>query len=495
VKNVGQAPVDLILASRRERPFDNLNDFARRVDLRQVGKRALESLVKVGALDRFGPRTALLDALDRITSISSSHFRAAESGQLSLFGADAGVEEEITLPPNVSIDKHTQLNWERELIGLYITDHPLQPYMERLQNKVSHYSTQLADAADKETVIVAGLVSRFRPYQTKSGKEMGFVTIEDIQGFIELVLFPNAWKQFNGIVDVDAVVCVEGKVDAGMGDPKVLVDRIYLEKSLVHSDGSQKSKTESTPEKAGPRPALPAPIKKTVLPPASQIPSPLSGRNIPQHVAEPSSDLDDDELPPPPNFDDDWSSAPPPDASASYESWKVSKSELTVSAVELPPAAIVEGSAQVSGIEAAILQQDPPFPATASNVEVAAIFPPTEILDTLPVGNVPVPSSFILGLVSKETTSIQPDEEPRMVIITIQSSGDKIRDVRRLRRIHGMLVSCPGKDHFTFHVHENNRFFLLDFPNESIGLSSDLLGKLVTLVGENNVRVETIRLH
>jgi DNA polymerase-3 subunit alpha len=106
-----------------------------------------------------------------------------------------------------------------------------------------------------------------------------------------------------------------------------------------------------------------------------------------------------------------------------------------------------------------------------------------------------VPSSFILGLVSKETTSIQPDVEPRMVIITIQSSGDKIRDVRRLRRIHGMLVSCPGKDHFTFHVHENNRFFLLDFPNESIGLSSDLLGKLVTLVGENNVRVETIRLH
>jgi DNA polymerase-3 subunit alpha len=236
VKNVGQSPVELILKVRSEGPFENLNDFSRRVDLRQVGRRALECMIKVGAMDRFGPRSALLDSLDRIIAISASHFRAAESGQMSLFGAIVGVEEEITLPAHIVEDKHTQLNWERELIGLYITDHPLQPYMDRLQNKITHLSGQLADAADKDKVIVAGMISRFRPFQTKNGKEMGFVTIEDIQGLMELVLFPNAWQQFNQLVQVDAVISVEGKVDSATGDPKILVDRVYLEKPVSPAD-------------------------------------------------------------------------------------------------------------------------------------------------------------------------------------------------------------------------------------------------------------------
>ncbi|MFU8772612.1 MAG: DNA polymerase III subunit alpha, partial [Anaerolineales bacterium] len=97
VKNVGHAPVKAILEARQERPFVDVNDFAHRVDLRQVGKRPLESLVRVGALDRFGPRPALLHALDRIISVSASHFRAREAGQMSLFGSQNNLIEEITL--------------------------------------------------------------------------------------------------------------------------------------------------------------------------------------------------------------------------------------------------------------------------------------------------------------------------------------------------------------------------------------------------------------
>ena len=91
---------------------------------------------------------------------------------------------------------------------------------------MTHFSGQLGEATDKEKVIVAGMVTRFRPHLTKDGKAMGFVTLEDIQGNIELILFPRTWEQFSDLVVVDQVIMAEGKVDASGGDPKVLVDRL-----------------------------------------------------------------------------------------------------------------------------------------------------------------------------------------------------------------------------------------------------------------------------
>ena len=123
VKNAGQAAVELIIKAREQNgKFKDLNDFARRVDLRAVGKRVLECLVKVGAMDNFGNRAALLASLDRIVAISNNHFRAADAGQMSLFGIATGVVEEINLPEVNNVDKREMLNWERELIGLYISD-------------------------------------------------------------------------------------------------------------------------------------------------------------------------------------------------------------------------------------------------------------------------------------------------------------------------------------------------------------------------------------
>ncbi len=95
IKNVGHGPVELILEARREGPFQGLNDFVRRVDLRQVGKRALESLIRVGAMDNFGQRRALLDVMDHCMAVSASHFRAISAGQMSIFGTVQGVNDEI----------------------------------------------------------------------------------------------------------------------------------------------------------------------------------------------------------------------------------------------------------------------------------------------------------------------------------------------------------------------------------------------------------------
>src|SRR5512147_2916453 len=118
-------------------------------------------------------------------------------GQMSLFGAHTGVTEEIILPKTTAeVNRREILNWERELIGLYVSDHPLSPVMDVLTQAVTHFSGQLSEVESNEHVRVAGLVTRIRPHQTKTGKAMGFVTLEDVQGNIELVVFPRTWEQY-----------------------------------------------------------------------------------------------------------------------------------------------------------------------------------------------------------------------------------------------------------------------------------------------------------
>ncbi|HEX9680507.1 MAG TPA: DNA polymerase III subunit alpha, partial [Anaerolineales bacterium] len=147
VKNVGEGAVAVVLDARREKEeFRGIEDFARRVDLRHVGKRALESLGRVGALDGLGPRAALLEAIDQIMSVSASHFRAAEIGQLTLFAGSAGAPDTIRLPPSADLPRRQRLAWERELLGVYASDHPLTPHLERLNQVVTHFSAELGEA-------------------------------------------------------------------------------------------------------------------------------------------------------------------------------------------------------------------------------------------------------------------------------------------------------------------------------------------------------------
>ncbi len=247
VKNVGQAAVETILSARIDGQFASIDDFARRVDLRQVGRRSLEFLIKVGALDKFGQRTSLLESIDRIIASSASHFRAAESGQMSLFGAATGVMEKISLSPvNSGINRRDILDWEKELIGLYVSDHPLNSIISELEDVVTHFSGQLGEATHLEPVRVAGIVTRIRSHVTKSGQPMAFVSIEDLQGSIELVIFPRAWDRYSELAQVDRIILVDGKVDAAGGDPKILVDNITTEFTrTIAAESLKKDKANS----------------------------------------------------------------------------------------------------------------------------------------------------------------------------------------------------------------------------------------------------------
>ncbi len=174
---------------------------------------------------------------------------------MSIFGTAAGVEEEIYLPMGTILDRKQQLEWEKELIGLYVSDHPITPFLPLIRERVTHFSKELPEATNKQKVVVAGLVSRIRTLMTKTGNQMAFATIEDIQGLIELVIFPKAWEKMGALVQMDSVILVEGKVDLDKADPKVLVDTI---KPLRESDIKPLKTHDSKP--GGGEPTIDPPV-------------------------------------------------------------------------------------------------------------------------------------------------------------------------------------------------------------------------------------------
>jgi DNA polymerase-3 subunit alpha len=269
IKNVGEGAVQAILVARRpDGDFRSVDDFARRVDLRQVGKRALESLVRVGALDGLAKRIVLFDALDRILAVSAAHFRAQEIGQLTFFGGPTGASDTLSLPtPSSDVPRRQQLNWEKELLGVYVSDHPLTPHLEALTRAVTHFSAELRDAVQGQSVCVAGVVNAIRPYQTRTGKAMAFVSLEDVQGAIELVVFSRLWKDVVRWLQPEMIVVARGKVDGERGDPKVLVEAITsdlqsacAEESAQGPAGGVRAPVTRSPTEAPPDGAADGPV-------------------------------------------------------------------------------------------------------------------------------------------------------------------------------------------------------------------------------------------
>jgi DNA polymerase-3 subunit alpha len=491
VKNVAQGPVDMILKARAEGgPFTSLHDFSSRVDLRTAGKRSLECLIKVGALDQYGGRKTLLEALDQIISVSASHFKAIQSGQLSFFGSVEGVEDEIVLPFGTGTDTREQLEWERELIGLYVSDHPLTPYMPYLRRKVSHFSAQLQEVKSRGQVTVAGLVTKFRSHQTKTGKSMGFATLEDIQGNIELVIFPNTWEKFQSLLQMDAVLIADGKIDNEGSDPKILVDRLMEvppeeargEMDTPYALGGEGDTTFGEGYLMGeddePLVYVPAPqvsrnsVKELPTRPIAQQPTPPQQVSVtpPRASVNKASDFEAPEAP------DDWGLGEVKPQSA-------------------PPSAAKPTPAPTAAASETPQTAETPKPAhTASGpVETPRIPPAEEVIQVLNLPTQPVTAPFLLSPLMQNAA--QESDDPRMVTVVLRSTGDLERDVRRIHRVYGVLRSCPGHDHFAFLIFEGSGHSQLEFPNDTTGISPHLLQKLVQLVGEENVRVESIHIH
>ena len=219
VKGVGVGAVEEVLRAREDGPFTSVEDFAKRVSTSKFNRKAWESLIKSGAFDDMGDRSDLLFNLDSITSFASKLQKEAASGQTNLFGmlgGDDAASVQSTLHLQKAPVKHDdkeRLMWERELLGLYISAHPLDRYETYLSEQTQPL-TQLVPEYDSRIMTVGGIISTVRTIVTKSGSKMAFVGIEDKFGEGEIIVFPNLYEKVGAKLVQDAVIRVSGKNSA-----------------------------------------------------------------------------------------------------------------------------------------------------------------------------------------------------------------------------------------------------------------------------------------
>lgn len=235
VKGVGVGAVEEVLRARGEGKFTSIEDFARRVSVSKFNKKAWESLIKSGGFDEFGDRSDLLFNLETIQGFASKVQKEALSGQTDLFGGLSDMSSiQSTMTLQTAPTKYTEkehLTWERELLGLYISAHPLDNYDTYFEEQTIPLG-HMKPAIDGKKATVGGLVSTVRTIITKSGTKMAFVKLEDKTGEGEIIIFPNLYEQVGAKLIQDAVMRVSGKVsardrDGNLGDEaKMIADEI-----------------------------------------------------------------------------------------------------------------------------------------------------------------------------------------------------------------------------------------------------------------------------
>ncbi len=236
VKGVGVGAVEEVLRAREQGKFTSVEDFAKRVSTSKFNRKAWESLIKCGAFDSFGDRSDLLFNLDTITAFAQKTQKEAASGQTDLFGmlGDDAASVQPTMQLQNSPAKHTdkeRLMWERELMGLYISAHPLDNYAVYLSEQTQPLS-QLVPEYDSRLMTVGGIITTVRTIVTKSGSKMAFVGLEDKFGEGEVIVFPSLYEQVGAKLVQDAVVQVTGKNsardrDGNLGsESKLIADEI-----------------------------------------------------------------------------------------------------------------------------------------------------------------------------------------------------------------------------------------------------------------------------
>jgi DNA polymerase-3 subunit alpha len=233
VKNVGRAAVDAILRAREERPIESIWDFCERVDARAVNKRAIECLIKCGALDSTGAtRRAMLEALPAAQSAGQKAQEDAQLGQGSIFdfgddagagGAPSGAQHRPPLSAT-EFDRRELLALEKETLGTYLSSHPLSEVREALRARVDCSLADLGGKPDGSWVTVGGIVTDCKKIRTKSGSQMMFATLDDVEGQVEMLVFKADQAESAAVIAPDALVLVRGRLDhKERGETKLVV--------------------------------------------------------------------------------------------------------------------------------------------------------------------------------------------------------------------------------------------------------------------------------
>ena len=226
IKNFGQSVSSSITAERKANgKFKDLIDFLDRIKDKNLNKKSLESLIKCGALDDFGERGELLANLESLLAYHKEHMNAPEN-QHSLFGLmDASNIPSLRLTPAPEALKSDKLRWEKELLGLYISGHPLEAYKDKLAGKSINIQ-KLAEMNDGEEVVVGGMIEDVRDVLTKKNERMAFVKFADLTGGTEVAVFPRVLSEFRELVQNEACIVIKGKISKRNGETSLIAEKI-----------------------------------------------------------------------------------------------------------------------------------------------------------------------------------------------------------------------------------------------------------------------------
>lgn len=229
IKNVGEKAALAIVSERKKNgPYRSLEDFLHRLDSSVLNKKVLESLIKSGALDRFGERARLLAGLEQMIKVVQSDLKKINRAQLGLFGNSTSnfSSFEMLLPKVPPASKNQKLAWEKELLGMYVSEHPLSDFSHIWERGKVLATSSLSLQMVNKRIEIAGIVTKIQKIATKNGSQMAFVNLEDIGGSIEVVVFPKVFQESESVLLKDKFVLVKGKVTEKDRVIKILADRV-----------------------------------------------------------------------------------------------------------------------------------------------------------------------------------------------------------------------------------------------------------------------------
>lgn len=234
IKNFGTGITATIIEERKKNgPFTSLSNFLRRVQDRNINKKSLEALIKSGALDSFGERGTLLYNLDLMLAYAKE-YRKDSGAQESLFAAfgETDQAEEIRLETTEPMSDRERLAAEKELLGLYVSGHPLNRFKKEMENKQTRVAHILEKGQEGQPVVLCGIVEDANVILTKKGEKMAFVSLADFTGSIELVVFSRVFREHQEMFEKEACICIQGKFSKRRGEPSIIVERVrYLKDS------------------------------------------------------------------------------------------------------------------------------------------------------------------------------------------------------------------------------------------------------------------------
>jgi DNA polymerase-3 subunit alpha len=228
IKGLGEDVVDNIIAERKKGgPYKDLADFASRIQDKTFNRRSLESLIKSGALDRFGERNQLCFNIEGILEYHKRISQEASSGQFNLFSlVAAAVHPPLVLRPAPQATERERLAWEKELLGLYISEHPFREYGEKLRGLFVDIA-RMPEQTDKKNVRIGGMVTSAKRIITKNNEAMMFAKLEDTTADVEVVVFPRIYRDKPEIWETGKTLVVSGRYQEKDGEPKLLAESGY----------------------------------------------------------------------------------------------------------------------------------------------------------------------------------------------------------------------------------------------------------------------------